>query len=87
MILDGLLQHLLVLVGVCSLVPLGLSAATGLALAIAQAATQIQEQTIVYVSKLASLGLILFFCGGFFADACVGLFHEACSVIAHAGRL
>lgn len=40
---------------VCTVVPLGVSALVGLAVGIVQAATQIQEQTIMYTVKLIAV--------------------------------
>ena len=51
-----------------SLVPLSTSLVVGLLLSIAQAATQIQEQTLSFVPKLLAVCAVLFLCGGWMTE-------------------
>lgn len=51
------------LLGVFCAIPLGVSLCIGLLLATLQAATQIQEQTLTFVPKLAAVAAALFFAG------------------------
>lgn len=44
------------------------SLVVGLAIAIVQAATQINEQTMTFVPKLIAIGLVLLLCGGWMME-------------------
>ena len=67
--------------------PLAACAIVGLALGVFQAATQIQEQTIVYVSKLGVLSLLCFFTGPWCFDQMVEFMRDSLSIIAYLGAL
>lgn len=54
-----------------SSIPLGVGMSVGLILSIFQAATQIQEQTLTFVPKLAAIALVFFFFGPWMADQLV----------------
>lgn len=60
---SSLLKDGLCLVVLCSLVPLSVSAISGLIVSLLQTATQIQEQTTPYIIKLVSFSIVLFFFG------------------------
>lgn len=57
------LREALLLVVLGSLVPLSVSAVSGLFVSLLQAATQIQEQTTPYLIKLISFSIVCFFFG------------------------
>lgn len=56
--------HALLLILILSAPPIVISTILGLCVAIFQAATQIQEQTLSFMVKLFSVILVLFFMGG-----------------------
>lgn len=57
--LDTYLQQAFLMVLICSAIPLALSSLAALVVAILQAATQIQEQSIGFLVKFGCLALIL----------------------------
>ncbi len=61
--LETVLTEALVLVVILSAIPLGATMMIGLVLSVLQAATQIQEQTLTFVPKLAVIFSILFIFG------------------------
>ena len=74
---EGLLRETMVLCAVLCLPVLGIAALVGTAIAIVQAATQIQEQTLTLLPKVIAVGLTIALFGGFGMRACAGLFHRA----------
>ncbi len=58
-----------------------LAALVGTALAIVQAATQIQEQTITLLPKILAVGIAVALFGGFGMRLCARLFVDALSAI------
>ncbi|MCU0662359.1 MAG: flagellar biosynthetic protein FliQ [Myxococcota bacterium] len=64
--------------------PLGAAMAIGIALAILQAATQIQETSITFVPKLAAIAVTLIFTGRWAINHLIGYFHE---VLKHFERI
>lgn len=71
----------------CSGAPLMVGAIVGLVLAVVQGATQIQEQTVTFVAKLVSIGLVLWLFGTELSALMVDHFRENLGVIARLGRL
>ena len=69
-----------ILVAVLSGIPLGVSMFVGLTLSVLQAATQIQEQTLTFVPKLAAVGLALLISGNWMMrqlqEYCFALFES-----------
>ena len=66
--LEGLLREVAIVVIIISGVPLVCSSIAGLCVAALQTATQIQEQTITYLVKFASVCIVFaFFSGWFFS--------------------
>lgn len=57
--LDALLRDALVTTAVIALPVLGLSALVGTAVAVVQAATQVQEQTLTLLPKIVAVGAII----------------------------
>ncbi len=62
--------------------PLVISMLVGMVIAVFQAATQIHEQTLTFVPKLLTIGIVLLLRGGAMMAALQDLFIEICSLIA-----
>jgi flagellar biosynthetic protein FliQ len=76
-VFDGLLRQTIVLCAVLAL-PILLSATiVGTVIAIAQAATQIQEQTLTLLPKILAVGAVLVVFGHFGFALCAQLFESA----------
>ncbi len=74
---DGLLRDTLIVTAVLTLPVLIAGALAGTIVAVAQAATQVQEQTLTMLPKLLAVGVVLA-CGGRFGfTLCAQLFREA----------
>lgn len=86
MIFEDLLIKMGILTVLLSAVPLVMCSAVGLTVAILQAATQIQEQTIQYTLKLGVLVLACVFGGAWALDALVQLFEDAVSLAMRIGQ-
>jgi len=78
---DGLLRETMVLAAVLCLPVLGIAAIVGTAVAIVQAATQVQEQTLTLLPKVIAVGVTVALFGAFGMHACAQLFHDALAVI------
>ena len=61
MVFTEYVKQAFLLVVILSAIPLLVSSLVGLVVALVQAATQIQEQSIQFVIKLAALCMVLFF--------------------------
>jgi flagellar biosynthesis protein FliQ len=77
--LSPLVRDALLLTAVLCLPLLVLVTAIGTAVAVLQAATQVQEQTLTLLPKLVVAGLTLAVCGVFALRACAALFADAVS--------
>jgi flagellar biosynthetic protein FliQ len=75
--LSPLVRDALLLSAVLCLPLLVLVTAVGTAIAILQAATQVQEQTLTLLPKLLVAGVMVAGCGAFALHACAALFAEA----------
>ncbi|MGH7728537.1 MAG: flagellar biosynthetic protein FliQ [Vulcanimicrobiaceae bacterium] len=75
--LSGILRDALVVTALLSLPVLAVATATGTLVAIVQAATQIQEQTLTLLPKLLAVGLVVVLGGGFGMELCAQLVREA----------
>ncbi len=62
--------------------PLIISMLVGIVIAVLQAATQIHEQTLTFVPKLLTIGIVLLLRGGAMMSALQDLFIHICSLIA-----
>jgi flagellar biosynthetic protein FliQ len=71
-----LLREALIDTAVLVLPILALATLVGAAVAILQAATQIQEQTLTLLPKIVAVGLALALFGGFGMNLCVRLFAD-----------
>ena len=74
---DDLLHQTLVLAALLCLPVLGIATLVGLAVAILQAATQVQEQTLSLLPKLIAVGACIALFGAFAMRACAALFTAA----------
>jgi flagellar biosynthetic protein FliQ len=77
----GLLREAMVLAAILCLPVLGIAALVGTAIAVVQAATQIQEQTLTLLPKMIAVGMTIAFFGTFALHACENLFHRALAAI------
>jgi flagellar biosynthesis protein FliQ len=75
-VLDGLLRDALLVTAMLSLPVLALATLVGGAVAIVQAATQVQEQTLSLLPKILAVGLVVALFGRFGFDLLCGLFAE-----------
>ncbi len=73
---DGLLREALLVTAVLCLPVLGIATLVGTAVAVLQAATQVQEQTLSLLPKLVAVGMVLAAFGGFGLRLCCGLFAD-----------
>ena len=60
---------------------LGVSLAIGLLIGLLQSATQIQEQTLTFVPKLAGVALVLVICGHWMLAQMIGFTHQLFDMI------
>ncbi len=78
---DGLLREMLVVTAVLSLPVVTLAALVGAAIAIVQAATQVQEQTITLLPKMLAVGVTIALFGAFGLRLCAQLFTDAVAAL------
>jgi flagellar biosynthesis protein FliQ len=74
---EGLLRDALIVIAVLTLPVLGLATIVGAVVAIAQAATQIQEQTLTLLPKVVAVAALLALGGSFGLGLCAQPFLEA----------
>lgn len=74
---DALLREALVVCAVICLPVLGVAALIGMIVAIVQAATQIQEQTLTLLPKLVVVAIVVAAFGHFGFAMCAALFVDA----------
>lgn len=79
--LESTLREALLVAAVLCFPILAVATAVGTLVAIAQAATQVQEQTLTLLPKMLAVGAMLALFGGFGMRACVALFEDAISAI------
>lgn len=78
---DALLRETLVVTAILALPAVTIAAGVGAAIAIVQAATQIQEQTISLLPKMLAVGIAVALFGGFGLQLCARLFSDALATI------
>ena len=78
---ERLLRELMIVAAILCLPVLTVAALAGTAIAILQAATQVQEQTLTLLPKVIAVGLVVSLFGGFGLQLCAGLFHDALAAI------
>lgn len=77
----GLLREAMVLAALLCIPVLSVAALVGTAIAVVQAATQIQEQTLTLLPKMIAVGLTVALYGSFALHSCEALFHHALASI------
>jgi flagellar biosynthetic protein FliQ len=60
---------------------LGVSLAIGLFIGLIQSATQLQEQTLTFVPKLAGVALVIIFTGNWMLSQLIGFTHQLFAMI------
>ena len=78
---DGLLRETMILTAMLCVPVLGVAALVGTAVAILQAATQVQEQTIAIFPKVIAVGITVAVFGAFAMHGCAALFKHALQAI------
>ena len=78
---DGLLREALLVTAIVALPALVVATIVGTAVAIVQAATQVQEQTLTLLPKLVAVGALLAVGGAFGMRLCGALFTDAVRAI------
>jgi flagellar biosynthesis protein FliQ len=78
---DGLLRDALVTTAVISLPVLAVAALIGTAVAVVQAATQVQEQTLTLLPKIVAVGAMVAAFGAFGMHVLAELFWRALSAL------
>lgn len=79
--LDGLLHDALLTTATIALPMLGIAALIGTAIAVVQAATQVQEQTLTLLPKVVAVGITIALFGGTAMQLLSGLFDRALAAI------
>lgn len=79
--LDSILREALIVAALVTFPILGVATAVGVAVAVLQAATQVQEQTLTLLPKLLAVGAALAVFGGVALGACAGLFEHAIAAL------
>ena len=80
-VLDGLLHDALLTTAIVALPMLAVAAAVGTAVAVIQAATQVQEQTLTLLPKILAVGLVTALFGNVAMHLFAGLFDRALDAI------
>jgi flagellar biosynthesis protein FliQ len=78
---DGLLRETMLLAAVLCIPVLSVAALVGMAVAIVQAATQVQEQTLTLLPKVIAVGVTVAIFGAFGLHACAQLFDDALAAL------
>jgi flagellar biosynthetic protein FliQ len=75
--LASIVRETLVVTALVTFPILGIATAVGIVVALVQAATQVQEQTITLLPKLVAVGAAVVVFGGAALEACARLFERA----------
>jgi flagellar biosynthetic protein FliQ len=78
---DGLLREALLVAATLCLPVLCVATLVGTGVAVFQAATQVQEQTLCLLPKLVAVGIAVAVFGGFAMHMCAGLFTDVLQMI------
>ncbi len=78
---QGLLREAMVLVALLCVPVLAVAALVGTAVAVVQAATQVQEQTLTLLPKMIAVGITVALFGGFAMNGCAQLFRDALAAV------
>ncbi len=84
--LDGLLRDALVVTALLALPVLIVATVVGAGIAIVQAATQVQEQTLTLLPKILAVGAMVALFGRFGMTLCAQLFTEVIARMPHLAR-
>jgi flagellar biosynthetic protein FliQ len=84
--LAGIIREALVVTAVLCFPVLIVATGVGTAVAVVQAATQIQEQTLTLLPKMLAVGAMVALCGAFGLDLCASLFQDAIRELPHIVR-
>jgi flagellar biosynthetic protein FliQ len=84
--LDGIVREALIVAGVLCLPVLVVATAVGTGIAVLQAATQVQEQTLTLLPKMLAVGAMLALFGAFGMHLCGTLFEDAIGQLPHIVR-
>ena len=79
--IEGLLREMMIVCGVLCVPMLAVAAIVGTAVAIVQAATQVQEQTLTLLPKAIAVGACVALCGPLAMHLCARLFNDAIRTI------
>ena len=85
-VFDALVYETFVLVVLLSGAPLFVSAAVGIVISTVQTATQLQEQTVLFVGKLIGVLAVLFLFSGWAMSECIEYVHQSFALIVYLGR-
>ena len=80
-IFDGLMRDALITTATIALPPLAIAAVVGTAVAVIQAATQVQEQTLTLLPKIVAVGLTVALFGASAMGMLAALFDRAIATI------
>jgi len=78
---DGLLREALLVTALLTLPVLIVATVVGASVAIVQAATQVQEQTLTMLPKIVAVGVVIVVGGRFGMQLCAQLLHEVVAQI------
>lgn len=78
---EGLLREALIVTALLTLPLLGIATCAGAIVAVLQAATQVQEQTLSLLPKVLAVGITLALFGRFGMSLCAQLLVEVCARI------
>jgi flagellar biosynthesis protein FliQ len=78
---DALLRETMLIAAMLCIPVLAIAALVGTAVAIVQAATQVQEQTLTLLPKVIAVGITVALFGAFGLHACARLFDDALAAI------
>jgi flagellar biosynthetic protein FliQ len=78
---DGLLREALVATAIVALPAVAIAALAGTAVAIVQAATQVQEQTLSFLPKLIAVGAVIALFGAAAMRVLARLFEDALATL------
>jgi flagellar biosynthetic protein FliQ len=78
---DAMLREAMIVTGALCLPVLIVAAITGVVVAVVQAATQVQEQTLTLLPKICAVAALLVLFGGFGMHLLVQLFHDTIGAI------
>jgi flagellar biosynthesis protein FliQ len=78
---DALLRETMLLAALLCIPVLAIAAVVGTAVAIVQAATQVQEQTLTLLPKVIAVGVTVALLGAFGLHACARLFNDALAAV------